>query len=375
MRADYKDVVREKRFFGWLIPIFILSLIPVYLFITAILMPVSFIYTFGGDIYCRNIFMGDKFCENRHYNEPGSMISTLPTVIYGQPPQVLSPASFASLGAIITLFILIKVWRQDRKMRQHSGLWLAELIGAEKWSGQLSQVAAGQLPEKGFFSPELACPLTRIVGEAASLAGVMRPDIYFLSDEPTINCAVIGRNSRQAALIFTSGALNLTQEELKAVALQGLIKLTNGEANLALTMSIWLQAPLYLTAVTWQVRKTLSASLEIWLGALLLSATNFPGYLGAKFLEKFLLKSGQLKADMVAAELLHDHQPLSDALKKIASLSSVETLKTKNYLTLNSFFLVDPNPRRNGCLTSAHPSLKARLEALEPSSDRLSQSH
>lgn len=78
---------------------------------------------------------------------------------------------------------------------------------------------------------------------------------------------------------------------------------------------------------------------------------------------------------MVAAELLHDHQPLSDALKKIASLSSVETLKTKNYLTLNSFFLVDPNPRRNGCLTSAHPSLKARLDALEPSSDRLSQSH
>ncbi|MCL2029492.1 MAG: M48 family metallopeptidase [Deltaproteobacteria bacterium] len=288
----------------------------------------------------------------------------LPQAIYGDPPRVLAFRPFLMVGSGILLIIASACFYKIRAIKNGGGFYVAVMLG-------------GRLLEKpGTFKER---QLVNVVEEMALAAGLPRPEIFIMDQEPGINAVTAGLDPEDAVISVTAGALeHLDRDELQGVVAHEFAHILNGDCALNLTMAGWLYGLLVFHAVGKGLlapvrrRRTMASSRGggrgvalVFILGLILMAGGWLGKLFAELVQAALSRTREFLADAGAVQFTRNPPGLAGALKKIAAFPGA--LHSGQALALQSFFFASLS--RGWSLFRSHPPLADRILALTPDWD------
>ena len=287
----------------------------------------------------------------------------LPRAVYGDPPRILALRPFLIIGSGILLIITSACFYKIRAIKNGGSFYVAVMLG-------------GRLLEKPATFKERQ--LVNVVEEMALAAGLSRPEIFIMDQEPGINAVTAGLSPEDAVISVTAGALeHLDRGELQGVVAHEFAHILNGDCALNLTMAGWLYGLLVFHALGKGLlglsrhQKPLSprgggrgtALLPI-LGLILMSG-GWLGKLFAELVQAALSRTRELLADAGAVQFTRNPKGLAGALKKITFFPGA--LRSGQALALQSFFFASLS--RGWSLFRTHPPLSDRIWALTPDWD------
>lgn len=195
----------------------------------------------------------------------------------------------------------------------------------------------------------------------AQRAGLPEPKIYIIDmDQP--NAFATGRNPQNAAVVATTGLLNmLERDEIAGVMAHELAHVKNRDT---LTMTV---------TATIAGAIGLLANFALFFGggrdrggliAGILIAILAP--LAASVVQMAISRAREYEADKAGAEILGDPEPLARALARISGKAELMPDRTtENNQSMAHMFIVNPLAGQKGdSLFSTHPATQNRIEAL-----------
>ncbi len=212
------------------------------------------------------------------------------------------------------------------------------------------------------------------VEEMAIAAGQPSPTVYVLDRENSINAFNAGWTSETIVIGITRGALvELSREELQAVAAQAmshvfhgdarlnlrLMALVTGVAGLAIVGEDWIERSL---PESWNSRD--SAVIPTLVAGYLLFNVGWIGVKLSSNVQRSVARRHELLADATAVQLLRQMTPMRDALRRIGGHPSSGRIRHRQARSANHLFMVDAGVRRSG---GVHPDMRLRVLRLDPS--------
>lgn len=195
----------------------------------------------------------------------------------------------------------------------------------------------------------------------AANAGLPEPKIYIIEmDQP--NAFATGRNPEHAAVVATTGLLNmLDRDEIAGVMAHELAHVKNRD-TLTMTVTatiagaIGLLANFALFFGGGRDRGGMIAGLAI----------AFLAPIAASIVQMAISRAREYEADRVGASILGDPEPLARALAKISGKAELMPDRyTEEHQAMAHMFIVNPLAGRKGDnLFSTHPATQNRIEAL-----------
>lgn len=195
--------------------------------------------------------------------------------------------------------------------------------------------------------------------------GLFVPKIGILEDD-SMNAFALGWNAKNARIVFSRGILNkLDKSEIESVAAHELTHIINKD-SLVMTIVIvfvGIIATLGEVMVRFGGRSKKEGGYIVLVGFVLLIV----GYIFFPFMRLALSRKREFLADAGSVELTKDNQSMIRALQKISSDAQIETIKkdTIAAMCIDNPFEKPKKPSRRSNLRSTHPSIAARIEALE----------
>lgn len=215
--------------------------------------------------------------------------------------------------------------------------------------------------------------LHQMVEKLAVQAGVPKPRVYIIPQD-TPNAFATGRNPEHAAVAVTQGILRILRpEELEGVLAHELAHVRNRDILISSVAAVIAGAISYLaTMAQWGAFLGMGRSDDDEGGgggniiAVLLMAIIAP--IAAMLIQMAISRSREYAADATGAKIVHDGQPLANALRKLEEYNKqipmqVNPAQAQMYIV---------NPLSAGGFTrlfSTHPPIEeriARLMALRP---------
>ncbi|MDP8012563.1 MAG: M48 family metalloprotease [Nanoarchaeota archaeon] len=205
--------------------------------------------------------------------------------------------------------------------------------------------------------------LYRIVKSVAEKAGIPTPKIGVMeTDVP--NAFATGRNAKNAVVVATRGIMRmLDDDELEAVIGHEISHITHKDilvstiAATIATMISYIGNMILFSEMFGGTNENRNGNgILLFVAALLIP-------LGAMFVQLGISRSREAYADVGSVKLVKKPDELISALRKISSVHSAPSRKTKNAGAYSSLFIV--NNLSKGSLFelfSTHPSLEKRIE-------------
>lgn len=195
----------------------------------------------------------------------------------------------------------------------------------------------------------------------AANAGLPEPKIYIVEmDQP--NAFATGRNPENAAVVATTGLLNmLERDEIAGVMAHELAHVKNRD-TLTMTVTATIAGAIGLLANFAMFfgggrdRGGLIAGLAI----------AFLAPIAASIVQMAISRAREYEADKAGAEILGDPEPLARALAKISGQAELmPDQHTEENQSMAHMFIVNPLAGQKGDnLFSTHPATQNRIEAL-----------
>lgn len=207
--------------------------------------------------------------------------------------------------------------------------------------------------------------LHAIVSNIAANAGLPKPEIYVV-DSKTPNAFATGRSPEHGKVAFTTGIMNLlNEEELEGVAAHEMAHIQNRDM-LVMTVATTIAA-----AAGFAVRAVLWGSLFSGRGGreklpiLILLAVTVP--VAAFLIKSAISRTREFRADATGAELTGKPRSLASALQKLeAGVERNPMEKNEGNPAHASLFIA--NPFKKSALMklfSTHPPMDERVKRLE----------
>ena len=210
------------------------------------------------------------------------------------------------------------------------------------------------------------------VEEMAIAAGQPAPAVYVLDREHSINAFNAGWTNDTTVIGITNGALvELSREELQAVAAQAMSHVFHGDArlNLRLMALVTGVAGLAMIGEDWidrskpeSLREDEALVIPTLVAGYLLYGVGWIGVWLSSSVQRSVAKRHELLADATAVELLRQMVPVRDALRRIGGHPSRGRIRHRRARSANHLFMVDAGGRRGG----VHPDMRLRVLRLDP---------
>ncbi len=254
---------------------------------------------------------------------------------------------------------------------RRGGAAVAELLDAEA----LSQSTGDFLERR----------LLNVVEEIAIASGTPTPQVYLLPDEPGINAMTAGFSGNDAVICATRGAMELlTRDELQGVIAHEFSHILTGDmlthtATLGLMHGFFISRQLrirldissgvsgsllrdMLFLVVQILAILLLLPLWLWLYDLVFGGIG-------KVVKAAFFKKREYLADANAARFTRYPAGLAGAMKKIAAIPAIQSIRTDNGDEANHLFFHEPLLSPLAFLVAAHPPVLKRIKKLLPEFD------
>lgn len=265
----------------------------------------------------------------------------------------------------VTVFAItagVIVWvshSRERALIAFGGPGIARSMG-----GRRVDAVTGDTAERRFVNT---------VEEMAIAASQPAPAVYVLDREQSINAFNAGWTFETTAIGITNGALmELSREELQAVAAQAMSHVFHGDArlNLRLMALVTGVAGLAMIGENWIERATPESRNEgdgvvvpLLVAGWLLYAVGWIGVSLSSSVQRSVARRHELLADATAIELLRLMEPMRDVLRRVGGHPSGSRIRHRNTRSTNHLFMADAGNRRSG---GVHPDLRLRVLRLDP---------
>lgn len=246
------------------------------------------------------------------------------------------------------------------------GASLYRMLQLRQGGGYVARSVGGVRVER--FTPDpLRRRLHNVVEEMALASGVPAPEIYVLEDEAGINAFAAGHSVADAAIAVTHGALvRLDRRQLQGVIAHEFSHILNGDMRLSMRL-IGLTFGLMAVSLAGRTLLRLARHGErAAIPALVLGATVATvgqlGWWGGRVLQAWISRKRESLADASAVQFTRDAQGLQEALIRVAAMGENRRVRSP-HLQQVAHMLFAHGGRS---LLATHPSLLARLRALDP---------
>ena len=219
--------------------------------------------------------------------------------------------------------------------------------------------------------------LLNVVEEMSIASGVPMPEVYLLEHEAGINAFAAGHNPANAAIAVTRGTLNsLNRAELQGVIAHEFSHILNGDMRLnirlmGLLFGLLAIAVLARTVLRFAPRGRSNKKGGGGVGVIMVAALAvlIVGYVGLFFgrlIQAAVSRSRESLADASAVQFTRDPTGLRGALVKIAASDHGSRIGSADVEEV-AHMLFAPGLSR---MFATHPSLEARLKAIDPHFDK-----
>lgn len=266
---------------------------------------------------------------------------------------------YVSVFAITASVIVWVSHSRERALIAFGGAGIAHSMG-----GRRVDAVTGDTAERRFVNT---------VEEMAIAASQPAPVVYVLDREQSINAFNAGWTHETTVIGITNGALvELSREELQAVAAQAMSHVFHGDArlNLRLMALVTGVAGLAMIGEDWIDRATPETRTQddgvvvpLLVAGWLLYAVGWIGVSLSSSVQRSVARRHELLADATAIELLRLMDPVRDALRRIGGHPSGSRIRHRNARSTNHLFMADAGNRRRG---GVHPDLRLRVLRLDP---------
>lgn len=263
------------------------------------------------------------------------------------------------------------------------GTSLYKMVSLGDGSGMVLKLGATCLNPNTRVSGERK--LLNVVEEMTIAAGMPRPSIYVLQDEPAINAMAIGTRTDNAFIVVTKGTVdNLTRAELQGVVAHELAHIMNGDMRINLRMiglihgllAFWVIGRMLIRGLlhsSGHSRRRRSGSkgggalLGLFLG-LGFMAIGSIGAFAARLIKAALSRQRELLADASAAQFTRDPESLARALYKIKTGAPHSYIKNPRKEEVSHLFFAESSKLSSffGSALATHPPIEKRILTLAP---------
>ena len=269
-------------------------------------------------------------------------------------PQLLLGVSVCTL-AVIGIGSVFKTLELSR-----GGIAVADMLG-------------GRLINPNTNNPDER-KLLNVVEEMAIAAGLPVPPVYVLPGEQAINAFAAGHSSSDAVVAVTQGCLKLlTRDELQGVIGHEFSHILNGDMSLNLRLMGVIFGILCLAVVgrvLLQARSSNSRDRNpLPVLGLALLVIGWTGVFFGRLIQAGVSRQREFLADASSVQFTRNPAGLAGALKKIGGLSYSSKLEAAHADEACHMFFANGVGESFLHLMDTHPSLSARIKAIEPGFD------
>jgi len=218
--------------------------------------------------------------------------------------------------------------------------------------------------------------LYNVVEEMAIASGLPVPAVFVLERESGINAFAAGLTPSDAAVAVTRGCLlHLSRDELQGVVGHEFSHILHGDMTLNLRLVGYLfgilvvnmlgRAMLRVGSRRSVTRRRGRGQLVIILAGFALYTLGYAGVVAGRIIQAAVCRQREFLADASSVQFTRQTDGLADALRKIAGLNRRSYLRSPRAEEV-SHMLFAAGRRAFAGLFATHPSIEARLKALQP---------
>jgi Zn-dependent protease with chaperone function len=249
----------------------------------------------------------------------------------------------------------------------------------------VAQLLGGRLMNGN--SPELSDQqrtLRNVVEEMSIASGVPMPQIYVLTDEPTINAFAAGWSQKDAVVGVTQGCLDhLTRDELQGVIAHEFSHILNGDMRLNIRLMGLIHGIMVIALIGWMILRNMGggsssrssgggkkdgggviAILIVAAGMLVIGGI---GMFFGQLIQAAVSRQREYLADASAVQFTRNPSGIADALKKLILLTRPYSMNTAQAREAGHLFFGNVSkPSFLTGLLATHPPLEDRIKAIDP---------
>jgi Zn-dependent protease with chaperone function len=252
--------------------------------------------------------------------------------------------------------------------------WL-RLLQLRSGGSQVAESLGGTRIQPGDPDPARQ-RLYNVVEEMAVASGLPVPAVFVLERESGINAFAAGLTPSDAAVAVTRGCLlHLSRDELQGVVGHEFSHILHGDMTLNLRLVGYLfgilvvnmlgRAMLRVGSRRSVTRRRGRGQLVIILAGFALYTLGYAGVVAGRIIQAAVCRQREFLADASSVQFTRQTDGLADALRKIAGLNRRSYLRSPRAEEV-SHMLFAAGRRAFPGLFATHPSIKARLQALQP---------
>jgi Zn-dependent protease with chaperone function len=276
-------------------------------------------------------------------------------------PDIFAAVALGAL-AIILIASLYK-WSQMRA----GGAAIAESVGGRRLDARTTDLRERQL--------------LNVVEEMAIAAGIPRPAVYVLDDEPGLNAFAAGLTTGDAAVAVTRGTLDkLTRDELQGVIGHEFSHILNGDMRLNVKLTAIVFGILVIGLLGRGLLQSLGRgrirtgsgknkggglALIIAIGVALM-IIGYIGYFFGRLIQAAVSRQREFLADASAVQFTRNPDAITGALKKIGGYALGGQVTHAKAGEIGHFFFAQAFKSNFGGLWATHPPLDERIRAIDP---------
>ncbi len=206
--------------------------------------------------------------------------------------------------------------------------------------------------------------LFAIVNEVREKMGLPMPKLYIINN-PSPNAFATGRNPKHSAIAFTTGILQLLEEqELKGVIAHEFSHIKNRDILIASVAAVIAGTIAYLAMMA-RFSAIFGRDNERGAGLLELIVIGIITPIIATIIQLAVSRSREFLADETAAKTIKEHQGLADALAKLEAGIARKPMVNANQGTAHLFIANPFSAKGITGLFSTHPSMEERIARLQ----------
>ena len=219
-----------------------------------------------------------------------------------------------------------------------------------------------------------------VVEEMAIASGVAVPPVYLLRNEQSVNAFAAGYTADDAVIGVNAGTLDiLNRDELQGVIAHEFSHILNGDMRFNLRLVGILHGILLISIIGYHLlrvqggvrvgRDKGGGGGQIMMIGLATLVVGYVGLVFGRLIKAAVSRQREFLADASAVQFTRNPDTISGALKKIGGLDKGSVIRSPHAETASHMFFGDAFQRWAHSPFATHPSLKARIQRLEPSFD------
>jgi Zn-dependent protease with chaperone function len=223
--------------------------------------------------------------------------------------------------------------------------------------------------------------LRDVVEEMSIASGVPMPRVYILDHEDGINAFAAGYTSSDTVIAVTRGAMTqLNRDELQGIIAHEFSHILNGDVKLNLRTMCLLHGILVMSLTGYVVLRSTpymntrnnkggGIIAAILLLGLVFAIVGWIGHVCAALIQAAISRQREFLADASAVQFTRNPNGIVSALKKLGQYSDRSRIGNAQAIGAAHMFFADVSGISLSQLMSTHPSLIARIRAIDPTFD------